>query len=137
MCVLLSVSVCPQALMTVERIEKLFMSHHQWERGDIGMLCSDETERKTIFERQQFVLQFFLGFLKLNSQSCKPYFGFSYNNLVWFSSNLVGLRISSVNVAFSAAFEVSQDMTWTHTRALGRKRFISVYRKQTSLVSLC
>lgn len=125
--------------MTLERIEKLFMSHHQWERGDIGMLCSDETERKTIFERQQFVLQFFLGFLKLNSQSCKPYFGFQnlLQYLVWFSSNLVGLRFSSVNVAFSAAFEVSQDMTWTHTRALGRKRFISVYRKQTNLVSLC
>ncbi|KAM4593988.1 stereocilin [Odontesthes bonariensis] len=53
-------------LMTVGRIEKLFMSQHQWERGDVGILCADRNERRTLFEKEQFVLQFFLGFLKMN-----------------------------------------------------------------------
>lgn len=59
----------PQALMTVGRIEKLFISQRRWERGDVGIHCSDESERRRIFEKQQFVLQFFLGFLKIHPTS--------------------------------------------------------------------
>lgn len=62
--------------MTVGRIEKLFISQRQWERGDVGIHCLDENERMTFFEKQQFVLQFFLGFLKMNSLSREHHFGF-------------------------------------------------------------
>ncbi|XP_034733689.1 stereocilin isoform X2 [Etheostoma cragini] len=62
----------PLALMTVGRIEKLFMSHRRWARGDVGIFCSDENERRRLFEKQQFVLQFFLGFLKMNAGSSTP-----------------------------------------------------------------
>uniref|UniRef100_UPI0037E98643 stereocilin n=1 Tax=Semicossyphus pulcher TaxID=241346 RepID=UPI0037E98643 len=60
------------ALMTVGRIEKLFMSQRRWERGDVGVHCLDENDRRKVFEKQQFVLQFFLGFLKLNPLSPTP-----------------------------------------------------------------
>nr|XP_046254951.1 stereocilin [Scatophagus argus] len=60
------------ALMTVGRIEKLFMSQRQWERGHVGKLCLDKNERKKLFEKQQLVLQFFLGFLKINLVSPTP-----------------------------------------------------------------
>ncbi|XP_029281623.1 stereocilin [Cottoperca gobio] len=60
------------ALMTVGRIEKLFMSQRRWEHGDVGIHCSDENERKRSFEKQQFVLQFFLGFLKIDPASPTP-----------------------------------------------------------------
>ncbi|XP_061743275.1 stereocilin [Nerophis ophidion] len=53
------------ALMTVGRIEKLFMRQRQWERGDVGLRCLGEGEKKQFAEKQQFVLQFFLGFLKM------------------------------------------------------------------------
>ncbi|CAK6969793.1 stereocilin [Scomber scombrus] len=59
-------------LMTVGRIEKLFMSQHQWERGDVGIHCLNKNERTRLFEKQQFVLQFFLGFLKINPLSPTP-----------------------------------------------------------------
>ncbi|XP_028435816.1 uncharacterized protein strc1 isoform X1 [Perca flavescens] len=62
----------PLALMTVGRIEKLFMSQRRWARGDVGIVCSDENERRRHFEKQQFVLQFFLGFLKINAGSPTP-----------------------------------------------------------------
>lgn len=55
--------------MTVGRIERLFMSQRRWERGDVGLHCLDDGDRKWIFEKQQFVLQFFLGFLKINPAS--------------------------------------------------------------------
>lgn len=55
--------------MTVGRIERLFMSQRRWERGDVGLRCLDDGDRKWIFEKQQFVLQFFLGFLKINPAS--------------------------------------------------------------------
>lgn len=66
--------VFPQALMTVGRIEKLFMSQRQWERGDVGLHCSDKNERRRLFEKQQFVLQFYLGFLKINPVSREHHF---------------------------------------------------------------
>ncbi|XP_023809193.1 stereocilin [Oryzias latipes] len=59
-------------LMTVGRIEKLFMSQRQWAQGDVGILCSDQNDMKAIFDKQQYVLQFFLGFLKINPFSSTP-----------------------------------------------------------------
>ncbi|XP_049573890.2 stereocilin [Syngnathus scovelli] len=59
-------------LMTVGRIEKLFMSQRQWERGVVGRHCLDESEKWRFAEKQQFVLQFFLGFLKINPLSPAP-----------------------------------------------------------------
>ncbi|KAK2853964.1 hypothetical protein Q5P01_006625 [Channa striata] len=60
------------AVMTVGRIEKLFMSQHGWERGFVGSHCLDKSEKAKVFEKQQFILQFFLGFLKINPQSPTP-----------------------------------------------------------------
>ncbi|XP_059211235.1 stereocilin [Centropristis striata] len=62
----------PLALMTVGRLEKLFMSQRRWERGDVGLHCLEEDEKKTFFEKQQYFLQFFLGFLKITPQSPAP-----------------------------------------------------------------
>ncbi|PWA18871.1 hypothetical protein CCH79_00005065 [Gambusia affinis] len=64
----------PSSLMTVGRVEKLFMSHRQWEDGDVGILCSDKEtkETKDVYSTQQFVLQFFLGFLRITSSSLPP-----------------------------------------------------------------
>ncbi|XP_045065890.1 stereocilin-like [Coregonus clupeaformis] len=56
------------ALMTQGRIERLFLSQRQWESGAVGALCiqgRDQVEQTQLFERQQFVLQYFLGFLKV------------------------------------------------------------------------
>ncbi|XP_018595096.1 stereocilin [Scleropages formosus] len=53
--------------MTQERIERLFLSQQEWEAGEIGGLCiqgTDQAELQRMFERRQFVLQFFLGFLR-------------------------------------------------------------------------
>lgn len=55
--------------MTKERIERLFMSQRQWEESEFGALCMQTMavqERQELFSRQQFVLQFFLGFLQVN-----------------------------------------------------------------------
>ncbi|XP_028295282.1 uncharacterized protein strc1 [Gouania willdenowi] len=60
------------ALMTVGRIEKVFMSQRQWELTDVGTHCLDQRERQALFEKQQFVLQFFLGFLKIFPLSAPP-----------------------------------------------------------------
>ncbi|XP_058484473.1 stereocilin [Solea solea] len=57
------------ALMTVGYIEKLFISQRRWERGDVGASCLKSVERLELFRKQQFVLQFFLGFLKINHLS--------------------------------------------------------------------
>ncbi|XP_061526491.1 stereocilin [Phycodurus eques] len=59
-------------LMTVDRIEKLFMSQRRWERRVVGLHCLDETEKWRFAQKQQFVLQFFLGFLKINPLSPAP-----------------------------------------------------------------
>lgn len=56
------------------RIEKLFMSQRQWEQGDVGLHCLDDREKIRVFEKQQFVLQFYLGFLKLNPASREHHF---------------------------------------------------------------
>ncbi|XP_051800904.1 stereocilin-like [Acanthochromis polyacanthus] len=61
-----------QVLMTVGRIEKVFMSHRQWESGDVGIHCLKENEKEKIFDQQEFVLQFFLGFLRMRPNSPAP-----------------------------------------------------------------
>ncbi|KAJ8340744.1 hypothetical protein SKAU_G00353770 [Synaphobranchus kaupii] len=56
----------PAELVTLERIERLFLSQQQWEAGEFGALCvqsREETELSALFAKRQFVLQFFLGFL--------------------------------------------------------------------------
>uniref|UniRef100_A0A667XMU6 Stereocilin 1 n=2 Tax=Myripristis murdjan TaxID=586833 RepID=A0A667XMU6_9TELE len=53
-------------LMTLGRIERLFLSQREWENGDVGLHCMkgrNQSEKSKLFEKQQFVLQFFLGFL--------------------------------------------------------------------------
>lgn len=55
--------------MTLGRIEKLFMSQRRWEGGEVGLHCWDHSDRRRVFEKQQFVLQFYLGFLKMNPAS--------------------------------------------------------------------
>ncbi|XP_067255585.1 stereocilin [Chanodichthys erythropterus] len=56
-----SIKLIPLGLMNLERIEKLFLSQQQWESGELGSLCQKPSE---LFDKQQFVLQFFLGFLR-------------------------------------------------------------------------
>ncbi|KAG7244349.1 hypothetical protein INR49_004049 [Caranx melampygus] len=62
----------PMALMTVGQIEKLFMNQRQWEEGDVGSRCLNDNERREFFKKKEFVLQFFLGFLKINPLSPAP-----------------------------------------------------------------
>ncbi|XP_036439770.1 stereocilin [Colossoma macropomum] len=57
-----TIQLIPPDLMSQERIERLFVSQRQWESGDVGSLCVQE--RSVLFTKQQFVLQYFLGFLK-------------------------------------------------------------------------
>ncbi|XP_019722788.1 stereocilin [Hippocampus comes] len=59
-------------LMTVGRIEKLFLSQRRWERRIVALHCLDESEKRRFAEKQQFVLQFFFGFLKINPLSPAP-----------------------------------------------------------------
>ncbi|XP_035275396.1 stereocilin [Anguilla anguilla] len=57
----------PAGLMTLERIERLFLSQQQWEAGEFGALCVQSTEQSELlklFTKRQFALQFFLGFLR-------------------------------------------------------------------------
>ncbi|XP_077084751.1 stereocilin [Siphateles boraxobius] len=56
------IQLIPLGLMSLERIERLFLSQQKWERGELGSLCQKPSE---LFDKQQFVLQFFLGFLRV------------------------------------------------------------------------
>ncbi|XP_034437301.1 stereocilin isoform X1 [Hippoglossus hippoglossus] len=60
------------ALMTLGHIEKLFMMQRRWEHGPVGSRCLIKNERMAFFHKQQFVLQFFLGFLRINPLSPTP-----------------------------------------------------------------
>ncbi|XP_073692719.1 uncharacterized protein strc1 [Garra rufa] len=57
-----TIQLIPLGLMNLERIEKLFLSQQEWEKGEFGSLCQKPSE---LFDKQQFVLQFFLGFLRM------------------------------------------------------------------------
>lgn len=67
MCVCVCFGVCgPQALLTQGRIERLFQSQRRWEVEEMGALCMagrDQEEKMALFGREQFLLQYFLGFL--------------------------------------------------------------------------
>ncbi|XP_035484838.2 stereocilin [Scophthalmus maximus] len=102
-----SLQEIPPALMTVGRVEKLFMSQRRWERGDVGAHCLDKNERRDFFQKQQFVLQFFLGFLKINPLSPIPIVPtceilHSITPAAWTSSSLSSMSPS----AFSNCLEL-------------------------------
>ncbi|TRZ00957.1 hypothetical protein DNTS_009708 [Danionella cerebrum] len=61
-----TIQLIPLGLMNLERIERVFLSQQDWEQGQIGSLCENTTE---LFNKQQFVLQFFLGFLRMGRSS--------------------------------------------------------------------
>ncbi|KAK3510278.1 hypothetical protein QTP70_032702, partial [Hemibagrus guttatus] len=61
------IQLIPPALMSPERIERLFISQQQWEDGDIGSVCEHDAGR--ILSRKQFVLQYFSGLMKLGRSS--------------------------------------------------------------------
>uniref|UniRef100_A0A3P8UST0 Stereocilin LRR domain-containing protein n=1 Tax=Cynoglossus semilaevis TaxID=244447 RepID=A0A3P8UST0_CYNSE len=56
-------------LVPLGYLEKLFIKQRHWESGDVGANCLTEDERISFFQRQQFVLQFFLGYLKIDPHS--------------------------------------------------------------------
>ncbi|GAA6069510.1 stereocilin, partial [Tachysurus ichikawai] len=56
------IQLIPPALMSLERIERLFSSQQQWESGDVGSVCEHDADE--IFSKKQFVLQYFSGLLK-------------------------------------------------------------------------
>ncbi|XP_067297525.1 uncharacterized protein strc1 [Pseudorasbora parva] len=58
------IQLIPLGLMNLERIERLFLSQQKWENGELGSLCQKPSE---LFDKLQFVLQFFLGFLRVKS----------------------------------------------------------------------
>ncbi|KAL1007173.1 hypothetical protein UPYG_G00082990 [Umbra pygmaea] len=97
----------PQALMTQGRIEWLFLSQHQWESGFFGGLCvqrQDQAEQTELFGKQQFVLQYFLGFLgrippKL-SPTCEKLH--TTQPSAWSINSLTGMSSS----AFSCSLEL-------------------------------
>ncbi|KTG41981.1 hypothetical protein cypCar_00006956 [Cyprinus carpio] len=64
-----TIQLIPLGLMSLERIERLFLSQQKWEREEFGSLCQKPSE---LFEKKQFVLQFFLGFLRIGRA---PYTG--------------------------------------------------------------
>ncbi|XP_056609124.1 stereocilin [Triplophysa dalaica] len=58
-----TIQLIPATLMSLERIERLFQGQQRWEVGERGSLC--EQKPSELFEKKQFVLQYFLGFLKI------------------------------------------------------------------------
>ncbi|XP_055010233.1 stereocilin-like isoform X2 [Boleophthalmus pectinirostris] len=88
----------PQELMSVARIERLFMVQREWEGGPVGSHCLDASERKSNFEKQQFVLQFFLGFLKvLSTPQIVPTCEILHSTTpsVWISASLTSMSSSA------------------------------------------
>ncbi|KAK5874050.1 hypothetical protein PBY51_019031 [Eleginops maclovinus] len=111
------------AVMTVGRIEKLFMIQRRWERGDVGIHCHNENERKSFFEKQQFVLQFFLGFLKINPLSPTPMVPtceilHTTSPSVWTANSLISMSSS----AFSNCLEL-----------MGQDKFLVYYQRSEVL----
>ncbi|XP_065809328.1 uncharacterized protein strc1 [Labrus bergylta] len=113
----------PLDLMTVGCIEKLFMSQRQWERGDVGSHCLNENDKRRVFEKQQFVLQFFLGFLKINPLSPAPMVPtceilHTTAPSAWTSSSLISMTTS----AFSNCLEL-----------MGQDPFLASYQRSQVL----
>lgn len=49
--------------MSLERIERLFISQKRWESGDVGSLC-ERGDEDALLSKKKFVLQYFLGAMK-------------------------------------------------------------------------
>ncbi|TST35120.1 Stereocilin [Bagarius yarrelli] len=49
----------PPAVMSLERLERLFSRQQQWESRDVGTLCQSDPE--TLLSRKQFMFQYFSG----------------------------------------------------------------------------
>ncbi|XP_019908687.2 stereocilin [Esox lucius] len=115
----------PQGLMTQGRIERLFLSQHNWESGPLGALCvqgQDQVDQMQLFEKQQFVLQYFLGFLKAGPISptliptCEKLH--TIQPSTWSTDSLTGMSSS----AFSCSLEL-----------FGQDPFFSPYQKNVLL----
>uniref|UniRef100_A0A3B3T1U9 Stereocilin 1 n=1 Tax=Paramormyrops kingsleyae TaxID=1676925 RepID=A0A3B3T1U9_9TELE len=107
------IQLIPSGLVTLERIERLFLNQQQWETGPVGLLCrqaSDQTELQRMFERQQFVLQFFLGFLRAGRiPSCENLHAVPPS--AWSLDSLLGMSAG----AFSSCLElIGQDPFLRH-----------------------
>ncbi|KAF7664414.1 hypothetical protein LDENG_00177850 [Lucifuga dentata] len=112
-----------QELMTVGRIEKLFLSQRHWEHGNVGIHCMngrDEEEKKSLFEQQQFVLQFFLGFLKMD-----PSFPIPTCEILHTTSPSVW-TISSLTEMSSSAFSDCLEL-------IGKDPFLGTYQRTVLL----
>ncbi|KAJ3593903.1 hypothetical protein NHX12_006236 [Muraenolepis orangiensis] len=58
------------SLLTLGHVERLFLDQSQWEASDVGRNClknRPQEERLAWFAKQQNVLQYFLGFLRMTS----------------------------------------------------------------------
>ncbi|XP_031413712.1 stereocilin isoform X2 [Clupea harengus] len=116
----------PSAMMTQERIERLFMSQQQWEEeSKFGALCMQSMtvqERQELFEKQQFVLQFFLGFLRVDRApstlvpSCESLY--VTRTSAWSMDSLTSMPAAS----FARCLEL-----------MGRDRYLTAYQLQTLL----
>ncbi|XP_062327175.1 stereocilin isoform X2 [Osmerus eperlanus] len=104
----------PPALLTQGRIERLFQNQRRWEGEEMGALCMagrDQEEKVALFGREQFLLQYFLGFLtmgRLTAPTLVP----SCENLkstapsAWSIGSLTGMS----NDAFTSCLElIGQD----------------------------
>ncbi|CAL8246780.1 unnamed protein product [Lota lota] len=58
------------SLLSLSHVERLFLDQSQWEASEVGLHCVKNTpqdERLAWFSKEEFVLQYFLGFLKMTS----------------------------------------------------------------------
>ena len=56
-----------QSLLSLSHVERLFLEQSQWEASEVGLHCVKNTpplERQAWFSKEEFVLQYFLGFLR-------------------------------------------------------------------------
>ncbi|CAB1435802.1 unnamed protein product [Pleuronectes platessa] len=121
-----SVQDISMALMTLGHVEKLFMMQRRWEDGPVGSRCLNKNERMAFFVKQQFVLQFFLGFLSINPLSPTPVVPTceilrSITPAAWPASSLTSMSSS----AFSNCLEL-----------MGHDPFLSSYQHKQLLLKV-
>ncbi|XP_046695993.1 stereocilin [Silurus meridionalis] len=116
------IQLIPPALMSLERIERLFISQKQWESSNIGSLCEQRDDDEALLSNKQFVLQYFSGLLKpgrssLSDSSTPP----SCESVqvtapaVWPVISLVNMSVS----AFRQCLElIGQDPSFTSDQLL-------------------
>ncbi|KAJ7986014.1 hypothetical protein DPEC_G00346430 [Dallia pectoralis] len=120
-----TLQLIPQGLMTPGRVERLFLSQRHWESELLGALCvqtRDQVELTQLFDKQQFVLQYFLGFLKPGRlpptliPTCEKLHAILPS--AWSTDSLTGMS--------SAAFSCSLEL-------FGQDPFFSPYQKTVIL----